>query len=440
MPNAPHTPYRLADGVIVSLGPLDTWLLDLKRDYEVRVDFRYTELLEQLCLGEPVDDEPELMQYLLDEKVLCEGEPDVDEVIRTRLRMLDEIQLQTYGERLNDRARRAYDALLDCHARRKRFFERVGQCPILPETALRRALLVGDADEVGVKNILCLGDDDLTSVALAHLGHRVTVYDIDDFLMTFLRNYAARNELPIEVLERDLRDPLDDVSQRYDVFLTDPMSNRDCLEIFLSRGFALLKPGGVAFTALYAPVGRAFCDIADAMGFTIERWYARHNRYYSKYLKLHNYESDWLMLRPRGDITLKPPADESSVPLNLYREDYHQRAKSLFLEIEDIEEERYAKPMFLHMLLDGFEKLSGLHLGERHCHYENDWTVIHCAGAEGYLTLHVDRPRRRINVNLHPFEPGVGEQLRELLVNAYKSAPSQLNVSVTRGAWDIRVR
>ena len=95
------------------------------------------------------------------------------------LATLDRMYLRDYAASLSPRAKAAYEALLAAHARRKRFFERVGQCPILPETALRRALLVGDAAEVGVKDVLCLGDDDLVSVALATLGHRVTVYDID---------------------------------------------------------------------------------------------------------------------------------------------------------------------------------------------------------------------------------------------------------------------
>jgi hypothetical protein len=433
--------YHLADGVILSIGTLDTCLVDLERDYEVRIDYRYVPPLEKTCLGWTLEGFEAFVPRLLSEKILAEGEPGADPVIKSRLQKLDRMFLRDYEATLSPRARAAYDALLDAHSRRKRFFERVGQCPILPETALRRALLVGDANDVGKKKVLCLGDDDLVSVGLALLGHEVTVYDIDEYLMTFLRGYAGARGLSIDVVERDLRDPLGEgESERFDAFLTDPMSNRDCFEIFLSRAFALTKPGGVGFTACYPPVVRLLRSIAGEMRFDVGRHFARFNRYYSKYMKMHDYGSDWVEVKKRPDTRLPHAPDQFSVPLNLYREDYYQRPKSLVSFLEQIEEPRFATPLFLDIVLDVLEAQGGKLFGDRIVHMEDDWTVIHCPMDKGYLTLHVDRARRQLMVDMYPFNPSLELALRELLLSAYKTRASASTVTVNRAVWDVRVR
>ena len=440
---APPTVYHLADGVILSIGPIDTWLVDLERDYELRIDYRYIEPLEKVTLGWGLSGFESVLPRLMREKILAEGPPRPDPVIESRLRKLDGLYMPAYEGVLSERARAAHQAVLTAHARRKRFFERVGQCPVLPETALRRALLVGDAEQVGRKKILCLGDDDLVSIALATLGHQVTVFDIDDFLLNFLRQSCKElgSLVDITIVEKDLRDPLGDAELgQFDCFLTDPMSNRDCFEIFLSRAFSLLKPDGVGYSAVYAPVHRLLRQIAAEMKFEIGAWYARHNRYYSKYFKLHNYESDWVEIRKTPQTVIKHPPDQFSVPLNLYREDYYQRMRSMVSFYDDIEDVRFAKPMFLDMIFDALEQLTEVKLLDRIVHCSQDWNVIHCPLEEGYLTLHVHRPRKQILIDMYPFEPAVEETLRKLVMAAYKTGAVESTVSTGRACWDVRVR
>ena len=112
---------------------------------------------------------------------------------------------------------------------------------------------------------------------------------------------------------------------------------------------------GVGFTACYPPVVRLLRTIAKEMQFDVGRHFARFNRYYSKYMKMHDYGSDWLELTKRPDTKLPHAPDQFSVPLNLYREDYYQRPKSLVTFLEDIEEPRFATPLFLDMMLDVLE-------------------------------------------------------------------------------------
>ena len=432
--------YRLGDGIILSIGPVQTQLVGLEQDFEVPIDYRFVSSVEKLTLHGMVDESTPFLDRLLQEKVVVEGQAGPDPVIEKKLRTLDEPFFSSYRHTLSRKALDAYALLVAAHSRRKRFYERVGQCPILPEAALRRALLVGDAEEVGALEVLCVGDDDLVSIALAALGHRVTVFDIDDYLIQFLGNTARDLNLDIRVKAQDLRDPIEDETlESFDCFLTDPMSNRDCFEIFLSRAFSLLKTGGTGFTAVYAPVGRLFKEIQKEMGFEIDRWMSRHNRYYSRYFKLHNYESDWVQMRKTSATTPKVAPDEFSVPLNLYREDHHQRPKSYLLLLNGIEDVHLAKPLFLDIIFDGVQNLEYSELAERISTLGQDWTFIHAPHDEGYINLHVDRPRKQIVLDMHPFQPKLERPLRELLMAAYKTTGESSEVSIGRAGWHLRI-
>ncbi|MEO1174138.1 MAG: bis-aminopropyl spermidine synthase family protein, partial [Myxococcota bacterium] len=323
----------------------------------------------------------------------------------------------------------------------KRFFQQVGQCAVLPETSLRRALHVGDAARVGRKEILCLGDDDLVSVALARLGHSVTVYDIDDYLLDFLRLASDELDLGLTIEEVDLRDPLRKTQrERFDVILTDPMSNRDCFELFLSRAFSMLKLGGQLFSACFPPTMRLFHDVAREMRFPILNWHARHNRYYTDYFKLHWYESDWVETTKTADTAVKVEADDFCVPLNLYREDFYQRLPMFVAEVGDIEEKRFTRPMYLDLLLDALEQATGHLLRERSFFAADEWSMASAQTEKGRLTIHADRARNEIVVDLFPFVPELERPLRGFLMNVFKPRPKDVDVTTSNALWSLRLR
>lgn len=433
--------YHLAEGLVLTIGPNASRLLDLAHDDDLQIDFRYIEPLEKLALGWDLRGMESMIERLLREGIIVAGAAGPDGYLRSKLEQLDAVYLDGYLGELSPRARAAYALLLDAHARRKRFFEQVGQCPVLPETALRRALSVGDAEEVGRKRVLCLGDDDLVSVALAALGHEVTVYDIDDFLLTFLRRATAELGLAMEIAEADLRDPLRTTQrEHFDVVVTDPMSNRDCFELFLSRAFSMLVPGGRVFVAVYPATAGLFRQVSEELRFPILAWHARHNRYYSHYLKLHWYESDWVEVQKTADTRVKYPPEEFCVPLNLYREDFFQRLPTFIGFYDAIEEPQYARPLFLDMLIDVVEATAGVKLVDRRMHAAGDWTVIHGLTDGGHLTLHVDRARRQLTVDLYPFVPAIEDALRHFIMAAYKSRATDAGLRTTSAAWELRVR
>ncbi len=431
--------YHFADGLLLALGVESVQLVDLAHDRQLEVESPYVSAAERLALGWRPDAHLELIPELLEDGVLVEGPQGVDPVLHSKLTALDALYLPAFADALSPRAREAYRVVLEAHARRKRFQVAVGQCSVLPETTLRRALLVGDAAEVGAQDVLCIGDDDLVSVALCMLGHRVTVFDIDDYLLELLGQLRDLYRLELRIAQVDLRDPLEpSAGGPYDVFLTDPMSNRDFFEVFLSRGVALLKPEGRGYVAVMPPTGRLFAEVAGAMGLELGAWHRRHNRYYSPFMKIHWYESDWVEVRRPREPRLVYPAGEMCAPLNFYREDYFMRRAALFTFYDQIEDPRFARPLFLDLLMDVLEDQGEVVLHSRDIFASDDWSLIKAGAAEGHLTIHVDRQRRQIIVEMYPFAEEVDTRLRNLLLAAYKTTETTVQADAVRGVWDIR--
>jgi len=434
---------HIADGWVLAVGRNGLQLIDVRRgepDELMIEEMAHVDALEAIAMGQMQDVDPALIELGRGRGLIAEGPPRSDPVLRERLHSLDQMFLGHEGGTLGPRARDAYEKTLEAHAWRKRFFTAVGQCPVLPETALRRALLVGDAAEVGQKDVLCIGDDDLVSVALAALGHRVTVFDIDDYLLGFLGSIRDELGLAITFEEVDLLDPLPAAqTARFDVFLTDPMSNRDCFELFLSRAFALLKPGGRGFVAVYPPTARLFRTVAGEMGFAIDRWHRRHNRYYSHFMQLHRYESDWVEVRPTEALVLKPAAGEYCIATNLYREDFFDRPACAFGFYDALEDVHYTKPFFLDLLLDAFEEGGDEAITDRSIAGGADWTLAHMVIPDGHITLVADRARRQMSVEMSPIRPALEDRLRRLILSAYKRGAVTAKVLSGRQSWDVRV-
>lgn len=106
------------------------------------------------------------------------------------------------------------------------------------ETVLRRAILLGGIPDISQKQLLFLGDDDLTSVVFSLLfkAEKVTVVDIDNRILRFIETVSQKEGLSIETLEHDLRDPLPKSEfRRYDIAFFDPPYTLEALNTWLNR-------------------------------------------------------------------------------------------------------------------------------------------------------------------------------------------------------------
>jgi hypothetical protein len=112
------------------------------------------------------------------------------------------------------------------------------------DTAVRRALLLGARFWLGSARLLCVGDHDLTSlaVALTHPGVEITVVDVDDRILEFIGEEAARRGLPIRCRFADLRLGLPPGTREWaDLVFTDPPYTPDGVALFTRRGLEGLR-------------------------------------------------------------------------------------------------------------------------------------------------------------------------------------------------------
>ena len=128
---------------------------------------------------------------------------------------------------------------------------RLDQSHATPETALRRAAYLYANDALEGRKIVIIGDDDLTSIAIALLARhyplsvrKIVVLEVDSRLVAYLRETGDREGFELEVREYDLRQRLpNDLNSQFDVFLTDPPYTIHGLRLFASRGAETLIPG-----------------------------------------------------------------------------------------------------------------------------------------------------------------------------------------------------
>lgn len=107
------------------------------------------------------------------------------------------------------------------------------------ETALRRALLLSTRFDLRDRTLLCVGDHDLTSVALTLVcpGARAQVVDIDERVLAHIDALAAGLGLAVRTHAADLRLGLPPaVRGGADVVFTDPPYTPDGVELFVRRG------------------------------------------------------------------------------------------------------------------------------------------------------------------------------------------------------------
>lgn len=120
---------------------------------------------------------------------------------------------------------------------------------VTEETTIARVALLARKGDIQNKSIFILGDDDLLSIAagLSGFPSQVTVVEIDKRLVNFINDVAKSEDLPIEAIELDLRNPLPkELLKSFDTFWTDPPETPEALELFVGRGIAGLKGPGCA--------------------------------------------------------------------------------------------------------------------------------------------------------------------------------------------------
>ncbi|WP_276206308.1 bis-aminopropyl spermidine synthase family protein [Thermoactinospora rubra] len=152
-----------------------------------------------------------------------------------------------------------------------------------PETVLRRALLLGARFWLPGSRLLCVGDHDLTSLAvkLVHPEVDVTVVDVDDRILAYL----DEQDLGVRTRWADLRLGLPPSARGHDLAFTDPPYTPEGVGLFVARavegiadeGRVLLAYGASERTPMLAL--KVQSSLSD-LNLAYEAIYPDFNRYF----------------------------------------------------------------------------------------------------------------------------------------------------------------
>lgn len=241
----------------------------------------YVDPLTKIAMQVSVDSiTPPLLQELQEQGYLVQGTGAADPYFASALRALDREFLwlrPNYPEDL-------YDYAVYLHATRKLFSSDLVQGPCLPESTMRRALMLWERHRD--EEILCLGDDDLTSLLLARLGVGVTVVDLHTELLAFLEARATELGLRVNTLLHDIRHPLPPkLRRRFGAVITDPVSEEPWLDIWLSRSMQALEGAGQIYLATYPRYEGLTRHVLRKMRLAEVDMWRGFSHYYNEYLR-----------------------------------------------------------------------------------------------------------------------------------------------------------
>ena len=124
---------------------------------------------------------------------------------------------------------------------------RIDHVPATPDTMARRARYLASEYELVGASVLCLGDHDLTSLALGSVspGAELAVLDIDERILDHVADAADGLGLPLTAAWADLRLALPpSLVGTADLVFTDPPYTTEGMRLFLMRGLEALRPTG----------------------------------------------------------------------------------------------------------------------------------------------------------------------------------------------------
>jgi len=150
------------------------------------------------------------------------------------------------------------------------------------ETAFKRACHLLQKRETIAGSLICIGDDDLVSVACAFLydyithskgeDFHVTIVDKDSRIVDYITKISQAYNLPIIGVLHDLIDPMpSELTQKFDCMITDPPYTFNGLQLFITRGLSCLKQNEEVSLFLSYPY-KSFADRLQ-----IQQFFTTHN-------------------------------------------------------------------------------------------------------------------------------------------------------------------
>ena len=157
------------------------------------------------------------------------------------------------------------------------------------ETAVRRADFLHETYWLDGAHLICVGDRDLTSLAVATVspGVQVTVVDVDERVLKVIRAVAREEGLNVQTAFADLRlGAPASLRETGDLAFTDPPYTPEGVQLFAARALQMLKPEDAArvliaygYGEAQAALGYEVQEALHELRLLIEALYPQFNRY-----------------------------------------------------------------------------------------------------------------------------------------------------------------
>ena len=129
------------------------------------------------------------------------------------------------------------------------------QRPTNIQTTLNRCIYMLNRGDIFSKDVVLLGDDDLTGIAIAltHFAKSVLVLDIDERLINYVNTIAREYNLNLSAIKYDATTPLpNNLKNKFDTLLTDPTPEIKPFAIFVNKAISLTKNKASLYFSIYS--------------------------------------------------------------------------------------------------------------------------------------------------------------------------------------------
>jgi len=194
------------------------------------------------------------------------------------------------------------------------------------ETVVRRALWLNATFDLAGSRLLCIGDHDLSSLAISALVPElaVTVLDVDEQLLEFIGSRAARRGYSIQCWYADFRFGIPGIAaESADLVLTDPPYTPEGVQLFLGRGAQGLRDRthgrlvmAYGFSPLHPALGLKVQRAVQELDLVAEAILPAFNRYHGA--QAVGSASDLYLLRPTARTFRILGKKLASVAVNIY--------------------------------------------------------------------------------------------------------------------------
>ena len=372
--------YKLADGVLlVDDAPLYR-ILNIQTQRSIVADFRHIPFLKSLAYGKPIREGAHLVEPLMELGLIALGSPGVDPLIEKAIRRVEPPHPSSQAN--------LYNQLVERYSGQKHHpvtrFERKSN----PANNLRRILQIHRHLQERPSVIGCFGDN--LDEGLRHLGHSV------------------------QKLDAPWTNP---TQANLDAVVIGSIPSPKTLVPVL-RGLLQVTPTGKPiFMPLASELATPFLQLGETLPIQILEWHSQALTYCNPYTGHIESTGDLLTLEKNRDLTRSDLDNPAQFKMPALRAPANND-KSYIGIFREIENTRYARPMYLDILLDSLKDHFQLDFTTTK-YLAQDWTYISCESDHGSLRLNSNRRSATVRVEMAPYHQEIELSLRQLLLGAF---------------------